>query len=73
MRKASMAAKLDGRIRPHDLRHAWATHAHDAGASIRDIQEILGHQSLETTMIYVHPEPERVPCPLETLANLRIA
>lgn len=66
-------ARLDGAIRPHDLRHAWATHAHDAGASIRDIQEILGHQSLETTMIYVHPEAERVPSPLESLALLMSA
>jgi integrase len=73
MRRASAKAGLDGMVRPHDLRHAWATHAHDAGASIRDIQEILGHQSLETTMIYVHPEIERVPSPLEALGNLRIA
>lgn len=70
LRKASRVAKLDSAIRPHDLRHAWATHAHDAGASIRDIQEILGHQSLETTMIYVHPEIERVPSPLEAIARM---
>lgn len=71
MRRASALAKLPGTIRPHDLRHAWATHAHDAGASIRDIQQILGHQSLETTMIYVHPDSERVPSPLETLRQFR--
>lgn len=68
LRKAGIAAGLDGLIRPHDLRHAWATHAHDAGASIRDIQEILGHNSLETTMIYVHPDAERIPSPLNALA-----
>lgn len=70
MRKASAVANLDGRIRPHDLRHGWATHAHDAGASIRDLQEILGHNSLETTMIYVHPDRERVRSPLDNLPGL---
>lgn len=67
LRKAGAAAGISGMIRPHDLRHSWATHAHDAGASIRDIQEILGHNSLETTMIYVHTEIERVASPLQSL------
>lgn len=67
MRLASRHAGLGGSATPHHLRHAWATHAHDAGASIRDIQAILGHKSLETTMIYVHDEIERVESPLKSL------
>lgn len=67
MRAASKRAKLDGSIKPHDLRHSWATHSHDDGASIRDIQEILGHKDLNTTMIYVHTEIERVESPLQRL------
>lgn len=67
LRQAGAAAGLGGLVRPHDLRHAWATHAHDSGASVRDLQEILGHRSLETTMIYVHSEIERVTSPLEAL------
>jgi site-specific recombinase XerD len=67
LRKAAISTGLGGSITPHHLRHAWATHAHDNGASVRDLQEILGHKSLETTMIYVHPEIERVVSPLETL------
>ena len=70
VRSASIRAGLDCRIRPHDLRHAWATHAHDAGASVRDIQEILGHKDLTTTMIYVHPDPERVRSPLDLLPRI---
>jgi integrase/recombinase XerC len=62
---------LGGAITPHHLRHAWATHAADAGANLRDIQEILGHKSLETTMIYVHPQIERVASPLDALADFR--
>jgi site-specific recombinase XerD len=65
--KAARKTGLGGSISPHHLRHAWATHAHDAGASVRDLQEILGHKSLETTMIYVHPEIERVSSPLQAL------
>jgi site-specific recombinase XerD len=67
LRKAGQAAGVSGMVRPHDLRHAWATHAHDAGASVRDLQAILGHNSLETTMIYVHTEIERVRSPLQIL------
>ncbi len=66
-RKAGARAGLPGVITPHHLRHAWATHVIDAGASVRDVQEILGHKSLETTMQYVHPETGRVPSPLESL------
>jgi site-specific recombinase XerD len=67
MRAACKAAGIPGAVKPHDLRHSWATHASDDGANIRDIQEILGHKSLETTMIYVHTEIERVASPLESL------
>lgn len=67
MRAASIKAGLPGVLTPHHLRHAWATHSANAGASVRDIQAILGHKSLETTMQYIHPEIERVISPLENL------
>lgn len=61
VKEAAKQLDLDSLATPHVLRHCWATHVIDAGANIKDVQEHLGHKSLETTMVYVKPDQSRIP------------
>ena len=56
----SKRAGLGRRVTPHQLRHAFGSNLMDAGGSLDEVQHLLGHASVASTQVYLHPDPSRM-------------
>ncbi len=70
IKQAAARAGIDKRISPHSFRHSFATHLLEGGASIRQVQELLGHESILTTEIYTHLDNEHLRQTVENHLNI---
>jgi len=66
LKDLSIKIELTKKISPHTLRHSFATHLLKNGADLRAIQQMLGHESITTTEVYVHLDKSYLKEVLET-------
>jgi len=70
LKRAAKKAGIKKKVTPHTLRHSYATHLYEKGTDLLAIQELLGHENLDTTKIYTKVSKERlkrIKSPYDTL------
>jgi integrase/recombinase XerD len=68
---ASRRAGLDTAIRPHQLRHAFASNLADSGGGIDVVADLLGHASITSSQVYSHPDPSRLRAAVDAVPSPR--
>ena len=68
---ASRRAGLDTAIRPHQLRHAFASNVADSGGGIDVVADLLGHASVSSSQVYSHPDPSRLRAAVDAVPSPR--
>ena len=68
---AAQRAGLQVPPTPHQLRHAFASNVLDAGGSVDEAQELLGHASVSSTEVYTHPDPARLRAAVDAVPSPR--
>ena len=68
----SRRAGLSRRIRPHQLRHGFATNVVAAGGTLDEVRELLGHAFITSTQVYLQPSPERLRAAVDGVRSPRL-
>lgn len=68
---ASRRAGVTPGIRPHQLRHAFGSSAADAGAGIDVVADLLGHASVSSSQVYLHPDAARLRAAVDAVPSPR--
>lgn len=66
-------AGLNRQVTPHMLRHAYGSNLVDAGGTVDEVQELLGHSALSSTQVYIHPDRARLRAAVERVPSPRSA
>lgn len=69
----SRRAGLCRPVRPHQLRHAFGSNLADSGSGLDEIAELLGHASMSSSQVYLHPDPSRLREAVERVASPRLS
>ncbi len=68
---AARRAGIDPPPRPHQLRHSFASNVLDAGGTLEEAQDLLGHGSIASTQVYAHPGPARLRAAVDAVPSPR--